>query len=146
MDESEVLGNAGNSSAEGRRPWADGSTTSGTLSTSASTLPFALPDVPTVPPLAPVDRTVAPQPGPAQVLMPALDNSPEAASVLLSLAAGPAVVLERALVPVAETNQTLVSLPEGGIAGENLDSESEDEVDPDDVLVGEDDENHVLPD
>ena len=147
VDVSEILGNAGNSSAEGRRPLADGSTTSGTLSTTtASTLPFAPPEVSTVPPAASVDRTVAPPPVLAQVPMPALDNGPEAASVLLSLAAGPAVVLERALVPVAETNQTLVSLPEGGIAGQNFDSESEEELDPDDALVGEDDENHVLPD
>ena len=147
--QSEVLGNAGNSSAEGRSSDVSDGTTLGTLSTTASTLPFAPPEVPTVPPAVPVDRTVAPPPAPAQVPMPALDNGPEVASVLLSLAAAPAVAPETALVLVPNANDNLVSFPEGGIADENLDegdSESENEVDPDDVLVGEDDENHVLPD
>ena len=80
--------------------------------------------------------------------MPALDDGPDIASVLLSLAADPAVMPETALVPVPDLNENLVRFPEGEIAGENLDSDSdgESEIDPDAVLMGEDDEDHTLPD
>ena len=149
--DSELLINNENSSAEGRRAWSDVSdaatgSTRGTDTTADSTLPPAPPVLPTVPPAPPADRTVPPAPALPQDPMPALDDGPDIASVLLSLAADPAVMPETALVPVPDLNENLVRFPEGEIAGENLDSDGESEIDPDAVLVGEDDEDHTLPD
>ena len=161
--ESELLINNENSSAEGRREWSDATT----LSTADSTLPPAPPQDLMVPPAPLFDRT-APPPMPVLDEGLILDEGSMVANVLLTLAENPELAPERALVPaperalvpaseralvpaperalVLDSNENLVSFPEGEIAGENSESDSDDEVDPDADLVGEDDEDHTLPD
>ena len=84
-------------------------------------------------------------PGPSNVPMPVLGNAPEAATALLALCDVAHATLDgddgsQALVTVE--NQTLVILPEGGIAGEILDTtDEEDDLDPDGE---EDDEESVV--